>query len=389
MTTNTQSEKSYIFTSESVSEGHPDKIADQISDAILDAYLDQDSNAKVAAECLITTGRLIIAGEITSHAKVDAVKCARKIIRKIGYTDESIGFNCDTAVIENILHTQSPEIHHSVIEGGAGDQGIMFGYATDETKVLMPMPILIAHQLMERQALLRKEDHLPWLLPDAKSQVSIRYENEVPVGIDNIVISTQHLNGISQDEIRSEVIKHIIEPVVNKYFSTHDTEYFINPSGSFTVGGPHGDTGLTGRKIIVDTYGGSCPHGGGAFSGKDSSKVDRSAAYAARYLAKHVVAAGLAKRCTIQLSYAIGRAEPTVLYVNTHETGKIADESLTKILRELFALTPNAIRDTLGLCKPVYLQTAAYGHFGKEYLPWEKLNEEKIKQLQKNASLKN
>jgi S-adenosylmethionine synthetase len=382
MTTKTQSQTgAYIFTSESVSEGHPDKIADQISDAILDAYLKQDPQAKVAAECLITTGRLIIAGEITSNAKVDAAGLAREVIRNIGYTHESIGFNCDTAAIENLLHTQSAEINYSVLDGGAGDQGIMFGYATDETKELMPMPILIAHQLMARQALLRKEGHLPWLLPDAKSQVSIRYQNDIPVGIHNVVLSTQHLPDISQDEIRAQVIKQIIEPVISRYFSVHDTEYIINPSGSFTVGGPHGDTGLTGRKIIVDTYGGSCPHGGGAFSGKDPSKVDRSAAYAARYVAKHLVAAGLAKRCTIQLSYAIGRAEPTSLYVNTFQTGTIADETLTNILWEIFDLTPNAIRDTLDLCKPIYLQTAAYGHFGREYLPWEKVNDEVLTKL--------
>jgi S-adenosylmethionine synthetase len=381
-TQHTNPNKQFLFTSESVSEGHPDKIADQLSDAILDAYLTQDPNAKVAAECLITTNKLIIAGEITSNALVDASHIARDVIRAIGYTDESIGFNCDTAEIENLLHTQSHEINKSVLDGGAGDQGIMFGYATDETKELMPMPIQIAHKLMERQALLRKNGSLPWLLPDAKSQVCIRYENDIPVGIENIVLSTQHLPSISQQEIREQVIQHIITPIVSEYFPIGNIEYIINPSGSFTLGGPYGDTGLTGRKIIVDTYGGSCPHGGGAFSGKDSSKVDRSAAYAARYVAKHVVAAGLAKRCTVQLSYAIGRAEPTSLYVNTHQTGILNDENLTPILNELFDLTPHAIRDTLELRSPIFFQTAAYGHFGKQHLPWEILNPEIINQLQ-------
>jgi S-adenosylmethionine synthetase len=381
-TQHTNPNKQYLFTSESVSEGHPDKIADQLSDAILDAYLTQDPNAKVAAECLITTNKLIIAGEITSNATVNATHIARDVIRAIGYTDEAIGFNCDSADIENLLHTQSHEINQSVLDGGAGDQGIMFGYATDETKELMPMPIQIAHKLMERQALLRKNGSLPWLLPDAKSQVCIRYENDIPVGIENIVLSTQHLPSISQQEIKEQVIQHIITPIVSEYFPSDHIEYIINPSGSFTLGGPHGDTGLTGRKIIVDTYGGSCPHGGGAFSGKDSSKVDRSAAYAARYVAKHVVAAGLAKRCTVQLSYAIGRAEPTSLYVNTHQTGILNDENLMPKLNELFDLTPHAIRDILELRTPIFFQTAAYGHFGKQHLPWEILNPEIINQLQ-------
>lgn len=387
ITQHTSHNNNFLFTSESVSEGHPDKIADQISDAILDAYLAQDPNAKVAAECLITTKKLIIAGEVTSHANIDAVEIAREVIRSIGYTDEAIGFNCDTADIENLLHTQSPEINSSVIDGGAGDQGIMFGYATDETKELMPMPIQIAHKLMERQALLRKNGSLPWLLPDAKSQVCVRYENDIPVGIENIVLSTQHLPSISQQEIRDQVIQHIITPIVSEYFPSDTIEYMINPSGSFTLGGPHGDTGLTGRKIIVDTYGGSCPHGGGAFSGKDSSKVDRSAAYAARYVAKHLVAAGLAKRCTVQISYAIGRSKPTSLYVNTHQTGTLNDETLTSILNELFNLTPHAIRDTLALHTPIFLQTAAYGHFGKKQLPWEIINPEVVNQLQKYLGL--
>ena len=385
-TQHTHPTDAYLFTSESVSEGHPDKIADQLSDAILDAYLAQDPQAKVAVECLITTGRLIIAGEITSHASVDAEQIARELIRTIGYHDEAIGFNCDTAIVENLLHTQSPEINSSVLDGGAGDQGIMFGYASDETPELMPMPILIAHKLMERQALLRKNGILPWLLPDAKSQVTIRYEQHKPVDIETIVISTQHKADIPQQDIREQVIHHIIEPVISQYLPYSRPEYLINPSGSFTIGGPHGDTGLTGRKIIVDTYGGSCPHGGGAFSGKDSTKVDRSAAYAARFVAKHIVAAGLAHRCTVQLSYAIGKAEPTSLYVNTYDSGTISDGTITALIHKVFDLTPNAISTLLELRKPIYLQTAAYGHFGKSQLSWEVIHPNFIEQLQTLAA---
>lgn len=375
----------YLFTSESVSEGHPDKVADQISDAILDAYLKQDPNSKVACECLITTGQLIIAGEITSTAEVDDVSIAKEVIRDIGYTNSEYGFDCNTATYTNLLHQQSPEINSSVIDGGAGDQGLMFGYATNETKELMPLPIILSHKIMERQSELRKNGTLEWLLPDAKSQVTVRYENEVPVAIDTVVVSTQHKANVTQETIRREVINQIILPVINEYIKDSKPEFLINPSGSFTIGGPHGDTGLTGRKIIVDTYGGSCPHGGGAFSGKDPSKVDRSAAYAARYVAKHIVASGLADRCTVQLSYAIGVAEPTSIYVNTHGTGKTDDEIIIAKIRKVFDLTPNGITEMLNLRQPIYLKTSAYGHFGKENLPWEKLNENIITELKKLA----
>lgn len=371
----------YLFTSESVSEGHPDKVADQISDAILDAYLKQDPNSKVACECLITTGQLIIAGEITSTATVDAVSIAKQVIRDIGYTNSEYGFDCNTAAYINLLHQQSPEINNSVIDGGAGDQGLMFGYATNETKELMPLPIILAHKIMERQSELRKNGTLDWLLPDAKSQVTVRYENEVPVAIDTVVVSTQHKANVTQETIRREVIHQIILPVINEYIKDSKPEFLINPSGSFTIGGPHGDTGLTGRKIIVDTYGGSCPHGGGAFSGKDPSKVDRSAAYAARYVAKHIVASGLADRCTVQLSYAIGVAEPTSIYLNTHGTGKTDDESIIAKIRKVFDLTPNGITKTLNLRQPIYLKTASYGHFGRNGFPWEELKF--INELQK------
>jgi S-adenosylmethionine synthetase len=372
--------RKFLFTSESVSEGHPDKVADQISDAILDAYLKIDPQSKVACECLITTGQLIIAGEITSNAKVDAVAIAKEIIREIGYTHPDYGFDCHTAAYINLLHQQSPEINKSVIDGGAGDQGLMFGYATNETKELMPLPILLAHKIMVRQSELRKNGTLEWLLPDAKSQVTVRYENEIPVAIETVVVSTQHKANVTKDTIRREVIQQIILPVIHEYISDSQPEFLINPSGSFTIGGPHGDTGLTGRKIIVDTYGGSCPHGGGAFSGKDPSKVDRSAAYAARYIAKHIVAAGLADRCTVQLSYAIGVVDPTSIYVNTHETGKVDEDVIVEKIREVFDLTPNGIARTLNLRQSIYLKTASYGHFGRIEFPWE-IIDNKIIQL--------
>lgn len=373
--------KTFQFTSESVSNGHPDKVADQISDAILDAYLAQDPEAKVACECLITTGQLVIAGEVTSKVHVDAIAIARAVIKEIGYTDSATGFSEADAAYINLLHEQSPEINSSVIDGGAGDQGIMFGYACRETPELMPMPIIIAHQLMEKQREVRmQEDSV--LLPDAKSQVTIRYENNIPVAIENIVLSTQHVKHISQAALSKFVTEQIIHPVINSYDLKGNPVIMINPSGSFTIGGPHGDTGLTGRKIIVDTYGGSCPHGGGAFSGKDPSKVDRSAAYAARYVAKHIVEAGLATRCTIQLSYAIGKAEPTSLYVNTHETGVIDESKIEEAIQSLFDLTPQGIIRTLGLKAPIYIGTAAYGHFGKANAPWEIIDAHVIGQLQ-------
>lgn len=371
----------FHFTSESVSEGHPDKVADQISDAILDAYLQKDPHAKVACECLITTGHLFIAGEITSTAHVDAVSVAKKVIEQIGYDHADYGFDFKTAAYTNLLHEQSPEINFSVVDGGAGDQGLMFGYACNETPELMPLPIQLAHRLVERQSELRKSVTLPWLLPDAKSQVTVLYENHKPVSIDTVVLSTQHRADIDQDTIRREVIRHIIEPVIQPWLKDSKPKYFINPSGSFTIGGPHGDTGLTGRKIIVDTYGGSCPHGGGAFSGKDPSKVDRSAAYAARYVAKHVVAAGLADRCTIQISYAIGKEEPTSLFVDTHQTGKVDESRLTAAISKLFDLRPNGIIAMLDLKRPFYQPTAAYGHFGKSSLPWEQLHGDILAEL--------
>ena len=375
------STKSYLFTSESVSEGHPDKVADQISDAVLDAYLRQDPNAKVACECLITTGKLVIAGEITSNAKVDVIEIAKEVIREIGYTHPDYGFDYTTAVYINLLHQQSPEINKSVIDGGAGDQGLMFGYASNETKELMPLPILLAHKIMVKQSELRKNGKLNWLLPDAKSQVTVRYENDIPVAVEKVVVSTQHKAHVTQETIRKEVIEQIILPIISEYFPKNNPEFLINPSGSFTIGGPHGDTGLTGRKIIVDTYGGSCPHGGGAFSGKDPSKVDRSAAYEARYVAKHIVASGLADRCIVQLSYAIGVAEPTSVYVNTLGTGKKEDEWIVNKVRELFNLTPNGITETLQLRQPIYQHSASYGHFGRNEFPWEKLDEQIIKSL--------
>ena len=372
----------FHFTSESVSEGHPDKVADQISDAILDAYLIRDANAKVACECLITTGQLVIAGEVTSTAHVDAIAIAKEVIKNIGYTNASIGFDYEKAGYINLLHEQSPEINFSVADGGAGDQGLMFGYACNETIELMPLPITLSHKLVERQSQLRKNGKIDWLLPDAKSQVTVLYENDKPVRVETIVLSTQHKPDVTQEKIREVVIEQIIKPVIKNYLNGSLPEYLINPSGSFTIGGPHGDTGLTGRKIIVDTYGGSCPHGGGAFSGKDPSKVDRSAAYAARYVAKHIVASAIADRCTVQLSYAIGIAKPTSVYINTHGTGKISDESIADKINQLFDLTPNGIINTLKLKQPIYFQTAAYGHFGKADLPWEVLNESILKQLQ-------
>ncbi len=368
------SKTSYLFTSESVSEGHPDKIADQVSDAILDAYLTQDPDAKVACECLITTGNLIIAGEVSSTAHVDVVQVAQKLIRLIGYNDEEVGFNAATATYTNLLHEQSREIRSGVLDGGAGDQGLVFGYACQESPELLPLPLVLAHGIVKRQAELRKNGKLPWLRPDAKSQVTLRYEDGQPVGVEKIVFSTQHSPEIDLPTLRAEAIEQIILPVIEPYFPDSNPEFLINPAGSFIVGGPHGDTGLTGRKIIVDTYGGSSPHGGGAFSGKDATKVDRSGAYAARYVAKHVVAAGLASRCTVQISYAIGVAEPTSVHLDTHGTGSIPDSVILSKIGSAFELTPKGIIRTLGLKRPIYQQTAAYGHFGKPQLPWEQID---------------
>lgn len=374
----------YLFTSESVSEGHPDKVADQISDAILDAFIQLDPNAKVACECLITTNHLVIAGEAKAlnEERINPVEIAKNVIRDIGYNSIQTGFDYKLADYTLLLHEQSPEINESVSSGGAGDQGLMFGYACNETPELMPMPITIAHKLMSRLAFLRKSDKIPWLRPDAKSQVSVRYVNGKPTAVEKVVISSQHREGISQKQIRETLIDELILPIVGAYFPGASPECLVNPSGSFTIGGPHGDTGLTGRKIIVDTYGGSCPHGGGAFSGKDPSKVDRSAAYAARYVAKHIVASGIAGRCTIQVSYAIGKEDPTSLYVNLHGTGKVDETKLIAFVSELFDLRPKGIISMLSLKRPFYLQTASCGHFGKENLPWEILDNTILRQLQ-------
>ena len=365
---------SYLFTSESVSEGHPDKIADQVSDAILDAYLTQDPDAKVACECLITSGNLIIAGEVSSTAHIDVAQVAREVIQRIGYDDEAVGFNASTATYTNLLHEQSREIRSGVLDGGAGDQGLVFGYACQESSELLPLPLVLSHGIVKRQSELRKNGKLPWLRPDAKSQVTLRYEDGQPVGVEKIVFSTQHSPEIDLPTLRAEAIEQIIRPVIEPYFPGSNPEFLINPAGSFIVGGPHGDTGLTGRKIIVDTYGGSSPHGGGAFSGKDATKVDRSGAYAARYVAKHIVAAGLASRCTVQISYAIGVAEPTSVHVDTYGTGNIPDSAILSKFGSAFELTPQGIIRTLGLKRPIYHQTAAYGHFGKPQLPWEQID---------------
>ena len=371
--------QSFLFTSESVSEGHPDKISDQISDAILDAILEEDSSARVACETMVKTGMVVVAGEITTSAWVDFEKIARRTIVDIGYTDSDMGFDGHTCAVLSAIGEQSGDIRQGVDRGideeqGAGDQGLMFGYATNETNVLMPAPITLAHRLVRRQAEVRKNGTLPWLRPDAKSQVTFVYEDDKPVAIDAIVLSTQHDADVSDSDISDGVREEIINPMIPKEWVSNDITYHINPTGRFEIGGPMGDCGLTGRKIIVDTYGGSARHGGGAFSGKDPSKVDRSAAYAARYVAKNIVAAGLADRCEIQLSYAIGVAEPTSISVSTFGTGKISDEKLTVLIRENFDLRPYGILKMLDLIRPIYLPTAAYGHFGREDIEfsWER-----------------
>ena len=376
----------FQFTSESVSAGHPDKVADQISDAILDAYLKLDPLSKVACECLITTNILVIAGEVTSHAKIDPVEIAKTVLKDIGYDNDAVGFNCHKAIILNVIHTQSSEIFNSVVDGGAGDQGIMFGHACRDTKELMPLAIILAHKIVKKLHELRKDKTLPWLRPDAKSQVTLTYENGVPVSVDTVVVSTQHDESISQADIRTAVIEKVIEPILGEWLKKNQPEYLINPSGSFTIGGPHGDTGLTGRKIVVDTYGGSCPHGGGAFSGKDPSKVDRSAAYAARYIAKHLVASGLMDKCTVQLSYAIGVSEPTSIHIESYGTHRCDLSTLVKVVYDLFPVQPNQMIEVFQLRQPIYAQTASYGHFGNENFPWEVINEtiiDKLKALAK------
>jgi S-adenosylmethionine synthetase len=371
----------YLFSSESVSEGHPDKIADQLSDAILDAIIEQDKNARVACEVLVKTGIALIAGEITTSGWVDIEALARSVIDDIGYTDPTYGFDGAACAVLTSIGRQSPDIAIGVDETaghalGAGDQGIMFGYACDETDVLMPAPITYAHRLMRRQAQLRKENILPWLRPDAKSQVTFRYENHHPVAIDTVVLSTQHDPDISQEQIKEAVISEIIKPVLPENLLSEDTKYYINPTGRFVIGGPMGDCGLTGRKIIVDTYGGAAHHGGGCFSGKDPTKVDRSAAYAARYIAKNIVAAGAAKKCEVQLAYAIGVAQPISIFVNTFDTGKIPHEKLINIIEKNFDLSPKGIIKMLDLWRPIYRPLAAYGHMGREDLDlsWERLD---------------
>ncbi|WGK61231.1 methionine adenosyltransferase [Halopseudomonas sp. SMJS2] len=378
-----------IFTSESVSEGHPDKLADQISDAVLDAILAEDKFARVACETMVKTGVAIVGGEITTSAWVDLEDLVRGVIKDIGYTSSEVGYDADTCGVINIIGKQSPDIAQGVDrqkpeDQGAGDQGLMFGYASNETDVLMPAPITFAHRLVERQAEVRKNGTLNWLRPDAKSQVTCRYDNGKVVGIDAIVLSTQHNPEIEQTDLREAVMETIIKHVIPAELLHADTQYHINPTGKFVIGGPVGDCGLTGRKIIVDTYGGMARHGGGAFSGKDPSKVDRSAAYAGRYVAKNIVAAGLAERCEIQVSYAIGVAQPTSVSVNTFGTGKISDEQIIKLVREHFDLRPYAITRMLDLLHPMYRATAAYGHFGRNpfemtvgndtftAFPWEK-----------------
>jgi len=373
--------KSYLFTSESVSEGHPDKMADQISDAILDALLKQDPTSRVACETLVTTGLVMVAGEITTKAQIDYPEIMRSTVKDIGYTSSEMGFDYQTCAAMVALDKQSPDIAQGVNEGtgtdkeqGAGDQGLMFGYACDETDELMPAPIALAHRLVKRQAAVRRQGKLDWLRPDAKSQVTLRYEDDAPAGIDAVVLSTQHSPDVSQEDIREAVMEEIIKPILPKEWLGKNTKYFINPTGRFVVGGPMGDCGLTGRKIIVDTYGGMARHGGGAFSGKDPSKVDRSAAYAARYVAKNIVAAGLAGKCEVAVSYAIGVAEPTSINVETFGTGKVDDATLTRAIREHFDLRPKGIIEMLDLLRPIYRPVAAYGHFGRDdaNVPWEK-----------------
>jgi S-adenosylmethionine synthetase len=384
----------FLFTSESVSEGHPDKVSDQISDAVLDAILAQDKNARVACETMCSTGLIVLSGEITTHATIDYNVIARETVQKIGYTSSEIGFDATTCAVLTAFNKQSPDIAQGVdrteedeMDQGAGDQGLMFGYACDETPQLMPMPIFYAHRLVERQAELRKSGRLNWLRPDAKSQVSVQYQDGKPQHIDTVVISTQHDPDISHADLTEAVIEEIIKPILPKEMLNEQTNYLVNPTGRFVVGGPMGDCGLTGRKIIVDTYGGTAHHGGGAFSGKDPSKVDRSAAYAGRYVAKNIVAAGIASKCEVQVAYAIGVARPVSVMVETFGTGKISDEKIIQLIEEHFDLRPRAIIHTLDLLRPIYAQTAAHGHFGREgaEFTWEATN--KAQQLRAAAGI--
>ena len=384
----------YLFTSESVSEGHPDKVSDQISDAVLDAILTHDINARVACETLCSTGLIVMSGEITTNASVDYNVIARETLKNIGYTSSDIGFDASTCSVLTAFNKQSPDIAQGVdrtkeqeLDQGAGDQGLMFGYACNETPQLMPMPIHYAHRLVERQAELRRSGRLTWLRPDAKSQVSVNYKNGKPQSVETVVISTQHNPEISHADLTEAVVEEIIKPVIPKDMLDSNTRYLVNPTGRFVVGGPMGDCGLTGRKIIVDTYGGAAHHGGGAFSGKDPSKVDRSAAYAGRYVAKNVVAAGIASRCEVQIAYAIGVAHPVSLMVETFGTGKISDDKIAKLIERNFDLRPRAIIHSLNLLRPIYLKTAAYGHFGRDEpeFTWEATD--KAAQLSADAGI--
>lgn len=384
-----------LFTSESVSEGHPDKICDQVSDALLDAILADDKNARVACECLVTTGQLIVAGEIRTKTYVDVEKVARGVIRNIGYNDSKLGFDADGCGILSYLHQQSDDIALGVDEKenheqGAGDQGLMFGFAVNETKELMPLPIMLAHTILRRLSEARKNGEIPYLRPDAKSQVTIEYRDGKPFRVDTVVLSTQHSEDVTNDTIRKDMIERVIRPMIlnemeaafHETLLHDDIKYFINPTGRFVIGGPHGDCGLTGRKIIVDSYGGMGRHGGGCFSGKDPSKVDRSAAYAARYIAKNIVAAGLADKCEVQLAYAIGVAEPVSISLDTFGTGKVDEAKLSKAIPEIFPVKPADIIRELNLLNTKYLPTAAYGHFGREEFPWEKTDKvEKLRGL--------
>jgi len=384
----------FLFTSESVSEGHPDKVADQVSDAILDAILEQDPRSRVACETLVTTGMAMIAGEITTTARIDYPEIVRQTIKEIGYNDSAMGFDWETCAVLTSIDRQSPDISQGVSEGeglykeqGAGDQGLMFGYACNETPELMPMPITYAHKLTKRLADVRKNGLLPFLRPDSKSQVSIQYINDKPIRVDAVVVSSQHTPDVTYDTLKEAIIEEVVRKIIPENLLDENTKYFINPTGRFVVGGPMGDCGLTGRKIIVDTYGGQGSHGGGAFSGKDPSKVDRSASYMGRYVAKNIVAAGLADKCEVQLAYAIGVADPVSVMINTFGTGKIPSNDIARIAQEEFDMRPRAIIETLDLLRPIYRKTAAYGHFGRE-LPefaWEKTD--RIESLRKRAGL--
>lgn len=376
----------FVFTSESVSEGHPDKIADQISDAILDSILEQDPKARVACEVYVKTGMVLVGGEITTKAWVDVEAVTRNVVKEIGYNSSQMGFDWESCAVLSAIGKQSPDIAQGVDNTttklqGAGDQGIMFGYASRETDVYMPAPIAYAHRLMEKQAQLRKSGDLSWLRPDAKSQVTLRYEHGIPVEVDTVVFSTQHSEDVSHQDLVEAVREEIIKTTLPTEWLTDKTRYFINPTGRFVIGGPLGDCGLTGRKIIVDTYGGTARHGGGCFSGKDPSKVDRSAAYAARHVAKNIVAAGLADKCEIQVSYAIGVAEPTSIFVETFGTGRLANNEIIELIQSHFDLTPQGIIEHHNLLRPIYRETATYGHYGREQFPWERLD--KVAQLQK------